>query len=150
MIDQGKSKKLTRVYIQNRSDSKRDRFGNLYICIGNDPDSPTAPGNQCIAVPIHDSGFIDLENLPAGRYVFLDRRDVAKYFNLSSARAFQYPNLLEYKFGVTIIADYIPEPGYGKENLNTNLGIRTTRKEKSPVIDATGTTDPSIESCYSI
>ena len=150
MIDQGKSEKLIRVYIQNRTDNSRHKFGNLYVCIGDDPSSPTAPGNKCIAVPIHDGGFINLESLPAGRYVFLDRRDVADYFNLSAVRAFQFPNLLESKFGAIMIADYtLLDASYGKENLTTNLGTRTSKRDEL-VIDADGNTDLSINSCYSV
>ena len=73
-IDQGKSLKIIRIYIQNRSEYGWDRFGNLHICIGNDPSSPTAPGNICSTEPIHDSGIIILD-LPSGRYIFFDRRD---------------------------------------------------------------------------
>ena len=126
-IDQGESLKPIRIYIQNRSDGWRDRFGNLYICIGNDPSSPTAPGNTCSPEPIHDSGLIILD-LPAGRYIFLDRRNKSAWFGLSTVIAFQTPNLLEPEFGAIIIADYTPETGLGKENLNSNLGVRVMRE----------------------
>ena len=118
---------------------------NLHICIGNDPTSPTAPGNTCSTEPIHDGGFFILA-LPAGRYIFLDRRDGIdlEYFNLSNAIAFQNPNLLEPEFGAIIIADYTPVAGYDKENLNTNLGTRTMRFDISPVIDADINTDSTI------
>ena len=86
-IDQGKPLKIIRIYIQNRSEYGWDRFGNLHICIGNDPSSPTAPGNTCSTEPLHEGGIIILD-LPAGRYVFLDRRDKAIKFNLSTAIAF--------------------------------------------------------------
>ena len=75
-IDQGESLKRIRIYIQNRSDLGWDRFGNLHICIGNDPSSPTASGNTCSTESIHDGGIIILD-LPAGRYIYLDRRDKA-------------------------------------------------------------------------
>ena len=105
IIDQGKAIKLSRLYIQNRSEEGRNTFGNLYICMGNDPSHPTAPGNICLLVPIYEGGFINVESLPAARYVFLYRKDFTGVFNLSSARAFQAPNLLEQP-DVTIIADY--------------------------------------------
>ena len=148
-IDQGESLKPIRIYIQNRSDGYQYRLGNLHICIGNDPSSPTAPGNTCSTEPIHDGGIIILV-LPAGRYIFLDRRDKADYFNLSTAIAFQTPNLLEPEFGANIIADYTPIPGYEKENLNTNLGIRAMRFDVDPTIDAAGNTDSTIKSCFKI
>ena len=91
--------------------------------------------------------------LPAGRYVFLDRRDKAYFFNLSTLIAFQTPNLLELEFGATIIADYTPDPGHEKENLNTNLDKRVSRNAAYPTtINATGTTtiDTSIISCFKI
>jgi len=113
--------------------------------MGSNPDSPTANGNTCTTTPIHEGGIIVI-NLPAGRYIFLDRRDLADRFNIAAVRAFQSPNLLAY--GATIIADYTPVTGYEKENLLTNFGVRTTRADLSPIIDATGGTDPSIESCY--
>ena len=89
-------------------------------------------------------------DLPEGRYVFLDRRDGTSSFTLSTAIAFQSPNLLEPEFGATIDADYTAVVGYEKENLNTNLGIRTMRFDLEPVIDASGNTDPTIKSCFKI
>ena len=86
-IDQGESLKPIRIFIQNRSDSNWDNLGYLHICIGNDPSSPTAPGNTCSTEPINNGGFIILD-LPTGRYIFLDRRDNASEFNLSTAIAF--------------------------------------------------------------
>ena len=86
-IDQGKPLKIIRIYILNRSESEQDTFGNLHICIGNNPSSPTAAGNTCSIVAIHDGGFI-IVDLPSGRYVFLDRRNKADIFNLSTAIAF--------------------------------------------------------------
>ena len=64
--------------------------------------------------------------------------------------AFQNANLLESEFGAIIIADYNPETGFEKENLNTNLGIRNMRFDVDPTIDANGDTDPSIKSCFKI
>ena len=95
--------------------------------MGNNRAYPTAPGNTCSTEPIYEGGFIVVD-LPAGRYVFLDRRDKFWEFNLSTAIAFQNPNLLEPEFGAIIIADYTPETGLGKENLNSNLGVRVMRE----------------------
>ena len=149
-IDHGESLKIIRIYIQNRSDHSWDTFGNLYICIGNDPSSPTAPGNTCSTEPIHEGGFIILD-LPAGRYIFFDRRDkTGRWFNLSTAIAFQTPNLLEPQFGATIIADHNGTVGYEKENLNSNLGIRTMRPNVNPTIDADGNTTTDFNSCFRI
>ena len=64
--------------------------------------------------------------------------------------AFQNANLLESEFGAIIIADYNPETGFEKENLNTNLGIRNMRFDVDPTIDANGNTDSSIKSCFKI
>ena len=100
-------------------------MGNTYLCIGDDPTSPTAFGNTCMAVPIHEGGFIDVESLPAGRYFFLNKRDISSWFNLSAVRAYQSLNLLEYAH--TIISDIVPRDGFEVENLTSNLGIRTTR-----------------------
>ena len=91
MIDQGEPIKLERIYLQNRTDGRDDErltFGNLHICIGNNPASPTALGNTCSIEPIYEGGFIIL-NLPPGRYVFFDRRDKdGVEANYSVARAF--------------------------------------------------------------
>ena len=83
-------------------------------------------------------------DLPAGRYIFLDRRNIFDRLAFSTVIAFQNPNLLEPEFGATIIADYPPELGHEKENLTSNLEIRTARFDVYPVIDASGTTDSSI------
>ena len=148
MIDQGSPIKVSRIYIQNRTDTEFDKFQDLYICIGNDPSSPS--NNPCTTVPIHEGGFIILE-LPAGRYVFLYRiGHTADTLNLSVARAFQAPNLLEDQFGAEIIADCTPEVGYEKENLTSNLAIRTTRYDVEPVIDTNGTTTTAFSSCFRI
>lgn len=59
----------------NRTDRGfQDRFGNTYLCMGNDSSAPTAAGNTCTTVPIHEGGFIDIESLPAARFFFFDRR----------------------------------------------------------------------------
>ena len=99
-IDQGKSLKPIRIYIQVRTNCCARLVKDLYICIGDDPSEPTAIGNVCSTVPIHTGGFI-IVDLPEGRYVFLDRRDSAysefegDWWHLSAAMAFQTPNLLE-------------------------------------------------------
>ena len=151
IIDQGEPLKILRMYLQNRTDCCQNRFDNLFICIGNDLSSPTAFGNVCSLVPIHEGGFIILE-LPAGRYVFLDRRANTTYpFNLSVARVSQTPNLLEPAHGAaTILADYESIVGYPKENLTSSLGVRTMRYDLAPVKDAAGNTEASLNSCYSL
>ena len=121
-------------------------MGNTYLCIGDDPTSPTAFGNTCIAVPIHEGGFIDVESLPAGRYLFLNRRDVSIFLNLSAVRAYQSQNLLAY--APTIISDIVPLDGFEVENLTSNLGIRTTRWGSEPVINANGGTTSDFNSCH--
>ena len=88
VIDQGKPTKLSRIYIQNRTDANQQRFANLFLCLGNDPSSPTAPGNTCTSLPIHDGGFINVESLPAGRYLFIYRKDLSEEMNLAVVRAF--------------------------------------------------------------
>ena len=65
--------------------------------------------------------------------------------NISIARAFQSLNLLGQ--GAIIIADFTPESGFEKENLTMNLGVRTKRVALSPVINASGTRDSTIQSC---
>ena len=109
-IDQGKPTKLSRIYIQNRSDGSWKRFANLYFCMGNDPSQPDAPGNTC-SVPIHEGGFIDVESLPAGRYLFIHRKDKNRPINIATVRAFQSTNLLDPEYGAKIINDYIPVVG---------------------------------------
>ena len=95
--------------------------------MGNDPSHPYAPGNVCLGSTFHEGGIYNLESLPAARYVFLFRKDNAVEFNLSSARAFQAPNLLEQP-NVSIIADYpLEKTKYGKDNLITNFSIRNPR-----------------------
>ena len=59
-------------------------------------------------------------------------------------------NLLEPAFGAAIIADYTPVAGYDKENLTSNLEIRTTRFDLNPTIDASGTTTTAFKSCFKI
>ena len=89
--------------------------------------------------------------LPAGRYVFIYRNGhTANNFNLSVARAFQAPNLLEDEFGAEIIADYTPDDGYEKENLTSNLAVRTMRFDIEPVIAADGTKTSSFNTCFKI
>lgn len=109
--------------------------------MGNDSSAPTAPGNTCATSPIHEGGIIPI-NPPPARYVFLNRRDLPKHLSIAAVRAFQSPNLLE--FGATIITGYTPEAGYEAENLLKNFGIRTTRADLSPIVDAAGGTDASI------
>ena len=121
-------------------------MGNTYLCIGDDPTSPTAFGNTCMLVPIHEGGFIVVESLPAGRYFFINRRDVADVFNLSAVRAYQSLNLLEYAH--TISSDIVPLAGYEVENQTSNLGIRTTRWDMMPIINASGDTTSDFNSCH--
>ena len=121
-------------------------MGNTYLCIGDDPTSPTAFGNTCMLVPIHEGGFIEVESLPAGRYLFLNRRDVSNYFNLSAVRAYQSQNLLAY--APTIISDIVPVNRFEIENLTSNLGIRTTRYGDKPTINANGDTTSDYRSCF--
>ena len=91
--------------------------------MGNDPSHPNAPGNVCLGSSFYEGGIFNLESLPAARYVFLFRKDNAVEFNLSSARAFQAPNLLEQP-NVSIIADYQENARHVKDNLITHLDFR--------------------------
>ena len=59
-------------------------------------------------------------DLPAGRYLYLDRRGITVRFKLSAVRAFQSHSLLS--LGATIIPDYTPVAGYEPDNLTKNLG----------------------------
>ena len=116
--------------------------------MGNDPSHPTSPGNICLIVPIYEGGFINVESLPTARYVFLYRRkDFIGAFNLSSARAFQAPNLLEQP-DVAIIADYTSPNSYQKENLITNMDVRVASKLDNPVVDSAGNATNDFDSCY--
>ena len=52
--------------------------------------------------------------------------------------------------GATIIPDYTHFDVYEPDNLTKNLGLRTAFHWLYPVIDNSGTTDPSINSCYAV
>ena len=116
--------------------------------MGNDKSRPDAPGNTCTSIPIHEGGFFDVESLPAGRYLFIYRKDKNAVINLAAVRAFQSPNLLEY--GAKIIHDYTPTLGYEAKNLITHLDVRSSRWNKKPVIDAYGTTTTAFNSCFRV
>ena len=122
-------------------------MANSWICIGNDPSDPQASGNTCILIPFHDSAFIDVSMLPAGRYLFYLRTDLADYVNLSAMRAFLSQNLLE-KSPPTVITSWIPVAGLGPENLTTNLRSRTSEAAQLPIIDENGTTTTAYKSCF--
>ena len=122
-------------------------MANSWICIGNNPSDPRASGNTCILISFHDGAFIDVSMLPAGRYLFYLRTDLAESINLSAMRAFLSPNLLE-KSPPTIITSWIPVAGLGPENLTTNLRSRTSRAAQLPIIDENSTTTTLFKSCF--
>ena len=88
-----------------------------YICAGNDSTDPEAVGNVCTSFPIYDGGFIDIEELPEAQYLYIFRAVGTNDYrlNLSVARAFQSPNLLEN--GTEIIHNYSPVSGEEASNL---------------------------------
>ena len=59
-IDQGGSFKISRLFIQNRSDINTSTLGGLDICMGNDPTHPNAPGNVCLRSSFHEGGIFNL------------------------------------------------------------------------------------------
>ena len=81
-IDGQQSLKYSTIYVNNRNlmtgldidEEIQRQIGRFYICIGDDPAGPEQPGNQCTAEAFYDGGFLDVSELPAGRYIYVFRK----------------------------------------------------------------------------
>ena len=71
IIDAGRVVKYTRIFIQNRSDDYKYRLNNSKLCIGRNNSSPVFADGVTCSDFFWDGGFINVEGLPAGRFLYL-------------------------------------------------------------------------------
>lgn len=76
------------------------QIGRYYICIGDDPGGPEQPGNECTAEAFYEGGFLDVSELPAGRYIYVFRKGLSSAsdqlsFDLYEVRGYQTKNMID-------------------------------------------------------